>query len=78
MSDNLFIDVTEEQQESVAGGVEVLSLETFYKRVSQVSESIGPVAASSGPTGSSIVSFGVSKSVLDSLQTSNSLFGLVF
>ncbi|MEH2142340.1 CTB family bacteriocin [Nostoc sp.] len=69
MSHNLFIDVTEEQQESVAGGVEFLNLETLYTHVSTLSQTIGPVAATSGPNGSSVGSLGVSTTSLDVLQT---------
>lgn len=77
MSHNLFIDVTEEQQEIVAGGVEGINLSTLYNHLYQLSETIGPVVASSGPGGSTIVSGGVQKTIQEILQTSSLFSGLV-
>ncbi|MBH8562907.1 CTB family bacteriocin [Nostoc sp. CENA67] len=77
MSHNLFIDVTEEQQEIVAGGVEGITLSTLYNHLYQLSETIGPVAASSGPSGSTIVSGGIQKTIQEVLQTSSIFSALV-
>ncbi|WP_442938408.1 CTB family bacteriocin, partial [Nostoc sp.] len=53
MSDNLFIDVTEDQQEIVAGGAAVLE-DTFYSLLKLKTANISPVYSKSGPGGSSI------------------------
>ncbi|MEH2142339.1 CTB family bacteriocin [Nostoc sp.] len=69
MSHELFTDLSAEQQEVVAGGAEVINLGTLYNKFSLLSVAIGPVAASSGPNGSSVISTGVSKTSVDVLQT---------
>ncbi|MBD2298261.1 hypothetical protein H6G80_09035 [Nostoc sp. FACHB-87] len=77
MNYELFIDVNEEQQAIVSGGAEALNLSTFYKHFLQVTETIGPVAASSGPGGSTIIAGGIQKTFLETLETASSFLGLV-
>lgn len=67
MSHELFINVTEEQQEIVAGGASLTTLtafEAFFETIS----TIGPSVSTSGPGGSTAISGGVSTS-LESLIT---------
>ncbi|WP_375470000.1 CTB family bacteriocin [uncultured Nostoc sp.] len=58
MSHNLFIDVTEEQQEIVAGGAAVFE-DTSYSLLKLKTANISPVYSKSGPGGSSISGGGV-------------------
>ena len=77
MSDNLFIDVTEEQQESVAGGLLIVSDQTSYNQVFKQFESIGPSKSSSGPNGSYASTGLATKSIQYNVNTSGISFGLV-
>ncbi|MEH2454903.1 CTB family bacteriocin [Nostoc sp.] len=71
MSDNLFINVTEEQQESVAGGAAVFE-DTFYSLLKLKTANISPVYSKSGPGGSSISGGGVQTLSLDLIKSGTS------
>ncbi|MEH2394165.1 MAG: CTB family bacteriocin [Nostoc sp.] len=71
MSDYLFIDVTEEQQESVAGGAAVFE-DTYYSLLKLKTATISPVYSKSGPGGSSISSGGVQTLSLDLIKSGTS------
>jgi hypothetical protein len=77
MSHELFIDVTAEQQEIVAGGASLLDLETFFKSYSKTIETIGPVAATSGPSGSTVASAGIGKLIETFTESGNFFTAIV-
>jgi hypothetical protein len=69
MAHELFIDVTAEQQEVVAGGVSSLLFATMYASLLQQSEVILPASGTSGASASSLLAGGIQKSMLATVQT---------
>jgi hypothetical protein len=77
MSHELFIDVTAEQQEIVAGGASLLDFETYFKSFSKSVETIGGVAGVSNGSASVIGASGVSKLVETFTLSGNTFTALV-
>ena len=71
MSHNLFIDVTEEQQEIVAGGAAVFE-DTYYSLLKLKTATISPVYSKSGPGGSSVSGGGVQTLNLELIKSGTS------
>lgn len=77
MSHELFINVTEEQQEIVAGGATNITIATAYQLLTSLTETVGPVTASSTPLGSSVLSAGAQKIFNTVLNTASTFQGTV-
>ena len=71
MSHNLFIDVTEEQQEIVAGGAALIE-DTYYSLLKLKTVNISPVYSKSGPGGSSVSGGGVQTLNLELIKSGTS------
>ncbi|QSJ14330.1 CTB family bacteriocin [Nostoc sp. UHCC 0702] len=77
MLHELFIDLSAEQQEVVAGGVATLDFSTLYAKAFQQTETISPVGSSSGLGGSILFAGGVQKTIQEAIQTASSFNAIV-
>ncbi len=76
MSNQLFIDLSAEQQEVVAGGLSAINIGTSFLHTIQNVTQVFPVVSGSGKNGSLVASGGAMSSYQELLATGSTFNGL--